>query len=150
MASSEISGKENWAKVSAQLDLALKKEIGIMREILANLHEEELALLENALARWSQVMDRRSELILQLFKLRKKRIQVGKPFKNQEIDSVDVLSKLDQLIALMDRINLQNCRNDALFDQAKQKGSLPLECNFPHPLHKPKRKNTVATYTKKR
>ncbi len=144
------------------LNNALKNEIELMRELLSNLHQEELALLENDKRRFAEVMDERSDHVLSLKELRHKRLAataeltkfaaaLGKKeiLPLHEEASCEILSKLDQIIALMERINLQNCRNDALFDQSKQKQEIPLQCSYPHPLHKTVRKTKVATYTQK-
>lgn len=154
----------NWEKVYFCLNDALKIEIEVMRELLANLHQEELALLENDKRRWAKVIGERSDHVLSLKEIRNKRIlateelaklsaSLGKKeiLPLHEEASCEILSKLDQVFALLERINLQNCRNDALFDQAKQKQEIPLQCSYPHPLHqKAPRKKKVATYTEKK
>ena len=158
MASAEIKGKEKWEKAHAALSHALGKEIDLMRELLSNLHQEELSLLESDTTRWAKVMRERSDMILPLGKIRLKRAlsiekleklakeqQRAELFPPEEELSCEIFSKLDQEIALLERINLQNCRNDALFDQVRHKDPSPLYCPFPHPLHKPRRKTSVAT-----
>lgn len=147
MASKVISIKEKWEQAHFELDTSLEKEIHLMREILANLHQEELALLENNFKCFKKIMDERSNFVVKLGKQRKKRIdstvhltKVAVKQKRLEIlpleeaSSCNVITKLDQLIALSERINLQNCRNDALFGEAKHKQTHPLECAYPHPL----------------
>lgn len=164
MTASPISSKEKWEKAHLNLNANLEKEIHLMREILASLHQEELALLESDFQRFSKIMKERSDYILQLKDQRQKRMnsttlltkiaveqQRLEILPPEEESSCDVLTKLDQLIALSERINLQNCRNDALFDQARQKKVLPLECPYPHPLHaKPRKRPSIATDTEKR
>lgn len=144
------------------LSSVLNHEIEVMREILSNLHQEELALLENDRKQWVSVMEQRSDHVLNLKDIRYRRLKtteemiklasfLGKKelLPVQEEGSCDILSKLDQVFALLDRMNLQNCRNAALFEQSKQKQELPLQCPFPHPLHKSSRKTKVATYTQR-
>ncbi len=141
------------------LNNALKYEIELMRELLSNLHQEELALLENDRHRWGKVMEQRSDHILSLKVIRHTRLKATEELAKLASDqgrkelipvydegSCEILSKLDQIFALLDRINLQNCRNDVLFEQSKQKQELPLQCPYPHPLHKSVRKTKVATY----
>lgn len=120
---------------------ALHKEIHLMREILTNLHQEELALLEHAHARWFRIMGHRSDFVVELQRLRKKRDE----FIFDEDLSIETLTQVDQLLALIERINLQNCRNDALFEQMKGRNKMPLICAYPHPL-KRRRRSSVATY----
>jgi len=163
MTARQISSKEKWENAHLDLNASLEKEIHLMREILANLHQEELALLESDFQRFEEIMAERSDFILQLKQQRQARMDTTAILTKiaveqqrlellppEEESSCEVLTKLDQLIALSERTNLQNCRNDALFDQAKQRTELPLECPFPHPLHaKPRKKPSVATDTQK-
>lgn len=159
MTAESISGKEKWERAHIELNTSLEREIHLMREILASLHQEELALLESDFRRFDQIMSERSDFVMKIGKQRQERMdstacltkiavqqQRVEILPAEEASSCDVLTKLDQLIALSERINLQNCRNDALFDQAKHKQALPLECPYPHPLHsRPMSKPKVAT-----
>ena len=160
MAAKEISRKQNWEKAHKMLNSSLQQEIYLMREILATLHQEELCLLEHNHLKWDQVMEHQSDLILALRGQREIRIDATieltkctvrlektEMLPHNEESSCEILTKLDQLMALVERINLQNCRNAALFDQGKEKKNIPLYCTYPHPLHKKKRKNHIATYT---
>lgn len=153
MTFSEISSKEKWAKAFT----ALQTEISLLREILANLREEEEALLKGKKREWRKVIQQRSQFVLQLFFLRKQREEMAgelKPSNNPKDESfeelVEVSSQIDQFIALIDRINLQNCRNETLFEEVKHKVASLYECPYPHPLHRARRskKGTkIATYT---
>jgi hypothetical protein len=164
MTTGEISIKEKWEYTHFALSASLEKEIRLMREILTTLHQEELALLENQMRRWKKVMRHHSDLILELKLLRDIRLALGKDlvelaailgkeelFPHEEESSCEVLSLLDQCLALLSRINLQNCRNGALFEQVKHRGHIPLStCPCPHPLHlAPRKKTAVALDTKK-
>lgn len=159
MAAESISSKEKWTCAHVELNFCLEKEIHLMREILANLHEEELSLLESDFTRFHAILAERSEYIVKIRDQRKKRMdstaalvkvaveqQQRELLPTEEASSCEVLTKLDQLIALSERINLQNCRNNALFDQAKHDRVLPLQCAYPHPIHaRSKRGPRVAT-----
>lgn len=157
MPSIDLSSKQNWEGANRSLYRLLKKEIEMMRELLANLHAEELSLLEQNANSWHQVMEARSDLVMQVMGHRVKRIEatslleaMGAKLSKKLLDeaSCELLSQVDQMIALIDRTNLQNCRNDTLFREAKAKKELPLHCAYPHPLHqpKPKRKTSTTTY----
>lgn len=160
MTAREIPGKKNSKSPHRNLVSALKKEVSLMRELLANLHQEELCLLEGNFDKWCTIAQERSDWILQLQSQRSSRMDAtvelakwavfeGKTelLPAEEASSCDILSQLDQVIALLERLNLQNCRNDALFEQVKEKKELPLYCSYPHPLHQKKRKISTATYT---
>ena len=163
MTTTEISSKKKWEKAHPILSFCLEKEIRLMREVLTTLHQEELALLEHEMRRWKKEIRHLSDLIVDLKGLREKRIAATKEltllrdqlnreelFPAEEESSCEILSKLDQIMALISRINLQNCRNGALFEQVKKSNHAPLSCLYPHPLHQPKRKKTsVATCSKK-
>jgi len=159
------------ADAREELKNALQREISLMREILSNLHEEELALLSRDLKGWDRVMANRSDMVAELHLLRIKRLEATavlqgkapetKPLSEIPLDqlipledesSCELFTLLDQLIALMDRLNLQNCRNDQLFDQTKQIKELPLYCSYPHPNFQPstaRRRSRVTTDTRK-
>ncbi|NGX39808.1 MAG: hypothetical protein KR126chlam1_01141 [Chlamydiae bacterium] len=165
MTAAEISSKKKYKRVLNTIQGFLVKEIELMREMLANLHQEELSLLENDKRTWARIAEERSDLVVNLKGLREGRHALGiqlealsielkqtELFPAKDESSCEILSILDQLLALMDRTNLQNCRNDALFIQAAQKESSPLSCTYPHPLHQSehkRRKTSVATYPKK-
>lgn len=167
MSSSKIPNKGKWEQAHELLKKALKKEINLMRELLANLHQEELSLFERDRKNWQVITDLRSDLIVKLSDIRKKRMgasteiqqmapikKAGESFPFHEEDSCEILTLLDQLFALIERINLQNCRNEVLFDQSKHLEELPLYCNYPHPLQQQQQKQTrpktaIATYPPK-
>lgn len=160
----------SWNQIQEQLKLAMQKEVNLMREILANMHQEELSLLMNDTPSWQKVMDERSEMVLRMSYLRKQRDLVALQFKENakhkskklfeilkagdEISS-EILSLLDQILALTERTNLQNCRNDFLFHQEQMPQNTPLHCHYPPPFLKPiparaARKTQLATYPRKK
>ncbi len=162
MAAIKISSKENWEKAHLKLDKAFEKEIELMREILSSLRQEELTLLEQDARKWKKVMRDRSSTVIHLKDQRDNRMSATRDLTklavlmektemlpHEEESSCSILSKLDQVIALNERINLQNCRNDALFSQNRHKKQKPLACPYPHPLHKARRRTSVATFTEK-
>ncbi|MCI0382319.1 MAG: hypothetical protein L0207_04635 [Chlamydiae bacterium] len=162
----------SWNEAHEQLKSFMQREINMMREILANMHQEELSLLMNDKDGWQKVMENRSDMIIQLSTLRNQRemakdalhqIMVqgaeGKKLHFEELlkrieEGGELLSLLDQILALVERINLQNCRNESLFHQAKTQEKLPLHCPYPPPYlkesKKVQRKTSLATYPKKR
>ncbi|NGX45252.1 MAG: hypothetical protein K940chlam2_00397 [Chlamydiae bacterium] len=158
----KITPKENLKKT-------LQLEISLMRELLSNLHEEELALMSSNRQDWDQVMKRRSDMVLNLQELRiQRRVATGEVLDRGESpldvpleqlidpddeDSCELTSLLDQLLALIERLNLQNCRNDQLFDQTKYLEKPPLYCSYPHPNFQPmtaRRRPYVKTKTSKK
>ncbi len=162
MTAVQISSKKKWEKAHTVLNGIFEKEIELMREVLASLHQEELALMEQDLRRFKRVMYSRSSTVIHLKNLREKRMQAtaeltklavtlkkAEILPHEEESSCAVLSKLDQLVALLERINLQNCRNEVLFGQMKHRKTKPIACAYPHPLHKVRKRTSVATYGSK-
>lgn len=158
MAVEEILCKQKWEKAHKILNTTLSKEIRLMREVLANLCEEEITLLEKNFMKWAKIMRRQSDLVLDLGKTRLLRMESTVELTkcciylhktqmlppDEEI-SCEILSKLDQIIALLEKINLQNCRNGVLFEHRKQQSTHPWQCSYPHPLHKHRKKTYVQT-----
>ena len=160
-----------WRQAHDTLKISMQNEIGIMREILANMHQEELSLQMYDKDSWTLVMKERSELIEQLGDLRSKRIQASKNLedlasngkKGREIaleqmlpiedeNTCEILTLRDQIMALIERMNFQNSRNQILFHEVehqfdKKHGTYPALSQAPQ--QKPKRKTSVATYPDK-
>lgn len=139
-----------------------------MREVLANFHQEEFSLLMNERENWKRVMEQRSDMVFSLATLREERTKATKAlqelakekmkkttisfqelFSQEDVISGEILSLLDQILALVQKLNLQNARNDFLFYEVKNGHELPLHCPYPPPnaQTQPKKKKTsLATY----
>lgn len=160
--------KGPWGPAYEQLKDSLQKEVALMREMLANFHQEEFSLLMNEKEKWATVMEERSDMVVTLANLRRARIEatkilqdlakdkLKKPqisykelFAQEDIVGGEILSLLDQILALVQKLNLQNCRNDFLFYEVKNAHELPLHCPYPPPapaMQAKRKKTTVATY----
>lgn len=151
-------------KIFDRLKRFMTKEIAMMREILANMHEEELSLLTSDQPGFEKAMQARSDMVIELRSVRSDRNLAIRELESQAqsrlnrkqlthddllpVEESEVRSLLDQLIALVDRLNFQNARNDHLFYQARSLGKLPLECAYPPPqtqARTARRKVSVAT-----
>lgn len=161
-----------WNESHETLRNSLQKEIHLMREILANMHEEELSLLLNDKGSWNQVMQNRFNLIERLSVLRQDRIlatqkveSLAKSLTNtplplplekilpmDDVTSCEILSLRDQLFALIERMNKQNGRNDYLFYHVEHSSQYPGSYGQLAPIReeRPKRKAAVATIQIKR
>jgi hypothetical protein len=109
----------------------MEMEIDTMREILANMHQEEVSLVQKDKATWSHVIQERSNLMEKLGDLREKRLSTTEELKKiffpqGSVDTIafediiplencDLLILRDQITALIDRLHLQHSRNEALF-----------------------------------
>ena len=157
-----------WMEARDRLKMTMKQEVGLMREILANMHQEELNLLMGDKTGWTTVVKERSELMQRLEDLKKTRMDTMQTLqgllpasKKENAKPLDRLLALDdesyseilllqdQFSALIERINFQNVRNQTLFHQVEQRLSL----NSSHAynpitmpsLQKPKKKISIAT-----
>ena len=154
--------QEIWKETHTVLQQSMKKEIETMREILANMHQEEASLISRDKTAWAQVMDERSKLLARLGDLRDTRLQATQklqtlacphgtseeiPLENllpmDDESSCETLFLRDQMMALLDRMNLQNNRNDLLSRISERPESLQPQLQ-PQPK---KRKNKISVAT---
>jgi flagellar biosynthesis/type III secretory pathway chaperone len=120
---------KNWNDFHERLQSSMKQEIGAMREMLANMRQEEHCLLEGDKTGWNQIMIERSSLLERLYELRSRRFHVTEqletwakesalPFENllhsEDVASCETLSMREQLTALIEKMNEQNMRNLSL------------------------------------
>lgn len=156
--------KQAWNEAQDKLKSSLQMEVHIMREILANMHQEELSLMLHDKSGWNKVMEERAQMVQRLGGLRTNRMQAtqelqslaGSKKKNEEptlekllatdeASSCEILSLCDQLTALTERMNTQNSRNQNLYHQVQYRLGPP---PAPHPQRVPqaaKRKISVTT-----
>lgn len=123
-----------------------------MRDLLANLHQEELSLMMHDRASWNKVMEERAHIMEYLSSWRTMRMEaltkLSKYFKqepvleellpSQDENSCEVLSLRDQIVALMERMNNQNLRNQALYKQVEKNLTIPM------PMIRPKAQPRAA------
>lgn len=169
---SENKKKAPWEGAFEQLKALLQQEVALMREMLANFHQEEFSLLMHEKETWVKVIEERSNMVVTLIgvrrernmatkelqelakeKLKKTSITFQELFAQEDIISGEILSLLDQILALVQKLNQQNCRNDFLFYEVRNSNELPLHCPYPQPAAAPKPKRakiTVATYPQKK
>jgi hypothetical protein len=117
-------GNGQWTELHTQLQELMKREIETMRQLLANLHQEEMFIVRKEKTYWNQLMEERGNLIHQLADLRQNRLRTGESLGSntalEEIlppdneNSWEILALRDQILALLDRMNLQTSRNEML------------------------------------
>jgi uncharacterized protein YjfI (DUF2170 family) len=139
---SHLSNSSNplWNQAHSQLTVSMQKEISIMRELLANMHQEELSLLMCDKEALNLVLQERSLMVQRLSVLRSSRIEATQKFKQialslqkivplseegflpcSEEESCELLSLRDQLMALIERMNVQQARNEILAEQMQHR-----------------------------
>jgi hypothetical protein len=142
-----------WTPLHTELQTVLKQEIDTMRELLGNLHQEEILILQKDMSYWNQLMEERGRLIIKLSGLREYRISttasleahcshINAPLEAllppDDENSSELLALRDQMFALLDRMNLQCSRNDMLTQLARHQEA-------PQPQQMQKQKISIAT-----
>lgn len=144
-----MAQKKEWNTLNEQLKETLQKEVNIMRELLANMHQEELSRLLNDQGSLQQLLQQRSVIVDRLGSLRKNRLDTSDRIekitdKDQPVDdemSTEILSLRDQLFALTEQMNRQQSQNQYLIEHPEHIQTLAEQT-----LPRPKRKASVATY----
>lgn len=144
---------EQWTSTHAELQRVMKREFETLRELLANLHQEEVVILKKEPSYWKRLMNERSFLIEQLNAFRKTRFSTIKSLEEKTLqanaplekllplgnaNSWEILSLRDQILTLSDRMSLQSSRNEMLTQLARHQ-------HLPQPEQR--RKITLATET---
>ncbi len=135
---------EKWTETHSKLHTVMKREIETMRQLLANLHQEEIFILHQDKTYWNQLMEERGQLIAELSSIRQTRSTTTEILEEMfhfshsaaleeliplnDANSADLLFLRDQILTLLDRMNLQTSRNEMLVQlQLHQKQLIPLE-----------------------
>jgi flagellar biosynthesis/type III secretory pathway chaperone len=145
-----------WTQHHTDLQILLKKEIDTMRELLGNLHQEEMLIIQKEMAYWNQLMEERGHLIQQLSHLRQDRMYTTEILESmnhshpnvplEELvppdheNSWELLALRDQILALLDRMNLQCSRNEMLTQLAHHQAA-------PQQQHQPEKKAKISIAT---
>lgn len=149
---------EIWSKEHEVLKLTMKKEIGIMRELLSNLLYEEHLLTQKDILPPAYLQEDRSKLLKELFFLRRERCLTtrhiekishtsleGKTLRALDQllppdndNSSEILTLRDQILSLVSKVNSQKNRNLLLLQRHSY---FPLQAKAA-----PSSKKRLATY----
>ena len=149
--------EEEWKTLHISLKETLQKEVNITRELLTNMHQEELSLLFKDQGSLQELLHQRAAIIERLSSLRSVRIQTTEKIQDmlpeadknseksilplEEEMSTEIFSLRDQLMALTEQMNRQNTQNQHLIEHPESVHSL-----FSQKTIRAKRKAAVATY----
>src|SRR5579871_2884787 len=153
---SEQSNQENWQALHVSLRDALQREIYLTRELLSNMHQEEVSLMLNDAGSLHQILQQRSEMLEKLSALRLHRQETTDKIEKiasanhkhpslEEIIpttdemSTEILSLTDQLMALTEKIHRQYTQNQRLTEHPDH---YPIK--QPSPETRAKRKASLA------
>lgn len=154
------SNPENWQTLHDALRDVLQKEIHLTRELLSNIHQEEVSLMLHDGGSLNVIMQQRSNLLERLSLLRLYRLETtqkiekiaGKANKQPTLDEIlppneeittEILSLSDQLMALTERMNRQYSQNQRMAEHGDHIRYPQLQ---PAADPRPKKKASVATY----
>lgn len=160
-------------KLQEELTSYMKKEIGLMREVLANMHQEEVALVMFDRKSLNQTLQERFPLVQRLSSLRLSRLETTHIIENllspsstrkklpieqilpeHQQESCELLYLTEQIVALVERMNVQSTKNESLMKNYEIFSNSPAHFRQGIPLHneeakKGNRKASVATYPHK-
>jgi flagellar biosynthesis/type III secretory pathway chaperone len=147
------------AKIEEIKDL-MKAEIRLMRELLSNMHQEEVALILFDKNGWTMTLQQRFSLMQSLASLRQHRQEVtytltdgsGKscqgrqklPALNDE-DSIELALLAEQVLTLAQKVHEQNSKNQLQMHNFEGPAKAPEHLAIPLP-HPAAIKTSVATY----
>ena len=152
-----------WTDTHNSLMLSMQKEVTLLRDLLTNLHQEELSLLMHDRPTWNRIIEERANIVKNLDPCRQARMEATKKLSegmkptetpleellpSQDENSCEVLLLRDQISALTERMNRQSNRNQILFAQVEKRFDLPPETLQPQPTYERKKNKriSVATY----
>ena len=147
--------EDNWQTLHNELRDDLQKEVHLTRELLSNMHQEEVSLMLHDAGSLNAILQQRAHMIEKLSSLRTHRRvtteQIEKITGTPSLDKVlppteeitmEILSLSDQLMALTEKISRQSTQNQHIAAHGDH-------YSYPQPLPaevRPKRKASVATY----
>ncbi len=146
-----------------ELKQALQRELSLVREVLANLHQEELSLIFQDMGTYRQLIQSRLEMqdrlvhlktvqdatTQQLFAIlqeKKENLDLEQILPDNEPIRWEILSLRDQLATLMDKMNRQQMRNQHLADHPEHLLSVQHHTQLQNPSLRPKRQAVITTY----
>jgi uncharacterized protein with von Willebrand factor type A (vWA) domain len=156
----EQNNLEDWQVLHAFLRDDLQQEIHLTRELLSNMHQEEVSLMLHDTGSLNQILQQRAQMLEKLSSIRLHRLEITERIekiasvnhKNPSLDEVlppseeistEILSLSDQLMALNERMNRQHSQNQRLTEYGDHSHYAPLQSSS---QTRPKRKASVATY----
>lgn len=160
-------------KLQEELTSCMKKEIGLMREVLANMHQEEVALIMFDKKSLTLTLQERFPLVQRLSSLRmyrlettrhiehllcpqhtRKKLPIEQILPEHQQESCELIYLTEQIVALVEKMNMQNTKNESLMKNYEIFSNSPAQFHQGIHLHKEeakkgKSKASVATYPHK-
>lgn len=154
---------ERWNELQEELRKTMQKEVSLMRELLANLHQQEVSLMLQDLGTYNLLLQQRSDMVEHLSHLRVFREKttehicdiLGSQKRQHDLEQIlpetdelscEIVNLRDQLMALTDKMNRQQSRNQHLAEHPEYLLSLHHQEKARQEQTRAKRKPIVATY----
>lgn len=159
----DVQDKQFLVETEERVISLMNREVMLSREILANMHGEERALLSEDDGALEVVLHERSAPLQELMEIREERLdaelaleqqwgsdvdlkQTSLNINYQDIESFEVLILRDQLVALIEKMNMQQHSNYYLSYLIRQHNYVPQRLLPPAPVLKvERRKSALAT-----
>ena len=154
-------------QAKANLKDSMQKEVKLMREVLSNLFQEETSLFQHNQNSWNYLMQDRFSMIEKLKCFRsereaaidkltelspknEKKLPIFEFLLSNDDDICEIALLLDQLVALTDKINEQNTRNQNLSTQIQHLVAFTNTLSYSTEIETGPalRKNTLATISR--
>ena len=128
----------------------MQKEVYLMRELLSNMHQEEVSLMLQDKRCFQEILDTRSTLLEKLGRVRRDKqgllhaLEKSSPYLSH---SIEILSLYDQISTLSEKIHRQFFTNRHL---TKHPDHSLMQSEYLHEKRKPSQKTKVITLQIKR
>ena len=137
MNSQEPKVPEHWTTLHHELQEEMQREVYLMRELLSNMHQEEISLMLNDQGSLQQILHQRSFLLEKLSSLRLNKLETLKQIERSNIP-LEIDSLGEQLTCLTEKVHRQTNTNQRLITHPEHYYHLAQE-------QRPKKKLAIAT-----
>ncbi len=132
---------KHWEMLHSQLQEEMQREVYLMRELLSNMHQEEISLMLNDKGSLQQILQQRSFLLEKLSGLRINKLETLKEIEHINpyfTTPLEINSLGDQLSCLTEKVHRQTSSNQRL-------SACPEHYYHLTEQIRPKKKLTIAT-----
>ncbi len=160
---SQHKKSERWTSLNEELRQTMQQEVSLMRELLANLHQEEVSLMLQDHGAYHSLVQQKSEMVERLSRLRlfrektiahiceilgpkQNRFEPEQILPDSDEISCEIINLRDQIVALREKMSRQLSRNEHLTEHPEHLLSLHHQEKARQQKIRAKRKPIVATY----
>ncbi len=107
-------------KLIENLEVVMRREVAILRELLSSLHQEQQALIHGQAAAVREVHKSREALVEAMSEARSERLDLIARLGEITAEHCEIVSLRAHLIELLDAVRLQTTRNNGLLENKVQ------------------------------